>query len=198
MQRSDRSLTLAQVLVPEKSLLRDAALITMFSLINAAAAQVSIPLSFTPVPITGQTFGVLLTGALLGSRLGALSLLLYLAEGVAGLPVFALGRSGLATIFGPTGGYLMAFPIAAFAVGWLAEHGWDRRVLTTALAMVVGNAIIYAGGVPWLTRFAGGLAQAVQLGMLPFLIGDGVKLVLAATLLPAGWAILSQTWQAKH
>lgn len=193
MQLTQRTLTLTEVLVPETGLLRDAVLITAFSLINAGAAQVSIPLPFTPVPITGQTFAVLLTGALLGSRLGGLSLLLYLAEGTAGLPVFALGRSGLITLLGPTGGYLIAFPAAAFVAGWLAEHGWDRHVLTTALAMLAGNAVIYVGGVPWLARFAGGFAEAVQLGLLPFLIGDAVKLVLAAVLLPAGWAIIGQT-----
>lgn len=193
MQRADHSMTLTAVLIPETGLLRDVVLIVVFSLINAAAAQVSIPLPFTPVPVTGQTFAVLLTGALLGSRLGASSLLLYLAEGAAGLPVFALGRSGLATLLGPTGGYLIAFPVAAFVVGWLAERGWDRQILATALAMAVGNVVIYAGGVSWLTRFAGGLAQTVQLGMLPFLIGDFVKLVLAAVLLPAGWAFVSRT-----
>lgn len=193
MQRADHSMTLTAVLIPETGLLRDVVLIVVFSLINAAAAQVSIPLPFTPVPVTGQTFAVLLTGALLGSRLGASSLLLYLAEGAAGLPVFALGRSGLATLLGPTGGYLIAFPVAAFVVGWLAERGWDRQILATALAMAVGNVVIYAGGVSWLTRFAGGLAQTVQLGMLPFLIGDFVKLVLAAVLLQAGWAFVSRT-----
>ncbi|MFQ5343357.1 MAG: biotin transporter BioY, partial [Anaerolineae bacterium] len=111
MQSSPRSLTLSDVLVPPSSLARDLGLVVAFSLINAAAAQVSIPLPFTPVPITGQTFAVLLTGALLGSRLGAWSLLLYLAEGAAGLPVFALGRSGLVTLLGPTAGYLIAFPV---------------------------------------------------------------------------------------
>lgn len=192
MQSNSRSLTMSEVLIPHTGLARDVMLIVAFSLFNAAAAQVSIPLPFTPVPITGQTFTVLLTGALLGSRLGGLSLLLYLAEGAAGLPVFALGRSGLVTLLGPTGGYLIAFPAAAFAVGWLAERGWDRRVLTTALAMVVGNSVIYAGGVPWLARFVGGLAEAVASGMIPFLIGDAVKLVLAAVLLPAGWSILGR------
>ncbi|MFQ5855820.1 MAG: biotin transporter BioY [Anaerolineae bacterium] len=192
MQLSPRSQTLTDVLVPHTGLARDAALVVVFSLINAAAAQVSIPLPFTPVPVTGQTFAVLLTGALLGSRLGGLSLLLYLAEGAAGLPVFALGRSGLVTLLGPTGGYLFAFPAAAFVVGWLAERGWDRRVLTTALAMILGNLVIYAGGVTWLARFVGGLAEAVTLGMMPFLIGDAIKLVLAAGLLPAGWSLVGR------
>ena len=190
MQAMNRTLT--DALVPRTGVLRNAVLIVLFSLITAAAAQVSIPLPFTPVPITGQTFAVLLTGALLGSRLGALSLLLYLAEGAAGLPVFALGRSGLATLLGPTGGYLLAFPVAAFVVGWLAERGWDRRVFTTALAMLLGNLVIYAGGVPWLARFVGGLPEAVALGMVPFLPGDAIKLVLAALLLPTGWALLGR------
>ena len=193
MQSNSRVLTISDVLIPHTSLTRDVMLVVTFSLINAAAAQVSIPLPFTPVPITGQTFAVLLTGALLGSRLGAWSLLLYLAEGAAGLPVFALGRSGLVTLLGPTAGYLIAFPAAAFAVGWLAERGWDRRALTTALAMVVGNVVIYAGGVSWLARLVGGLPEAVALGMAPFLIGDAIKLVLAAVLLPAGWAVIGRT-----
>ena len=193
MQSNSRALTISDVLIPHTSLTRGVMLVVAFSLINAAAAQVSIPLPFTPVPITGQTFAVLLTGALLGSRLGAWSLLLYLAEGAAGLPVFALGRSGLVTLLGPTAGYLIAFPAAAFAVGWLAERGWDRRALTTALAMVVGNVVIYAGGVSWLARLVGGLPEAVALGMAPFLIGDAIKLVLAAVLLPAGWAVIGRT-----
>ena len=193
MQSNSRVLTISDVLIPHTSLTRDVMLVVTFSLINAAAAQVSISLPFTPVPITGQTFAVLLTGALLGSRLGAWSLLLYLAEGAAGLPVFALGRSGLVTLLGPTAGYLIAFPAAAFAAGWLAERGWDRRALTTALAMLVGNVVIYAGGVSWLARFVGGLPEAVALGMAPFLIGDAIKLVLAAVLLPAGWAVIGRT-----
>jgi len=191
MQRTNRPPTLTAALIPEKGLLRNAALVVVFSLFTALAAQVSIPLPFTPVPITGQTFAVLLTGALLGSRLGAASLTLYLAEGAAGLPVFALGRSGLTTLLGPTGGYLFAFPAAAFTVGWLAERGWDRRVFTTALAMLVGNLVIYAGGVPWLAHFVGGWSKAVTLGMLPFLPGDALKLVLAVVLLPAGWRIVN-------
>lgn len=192
MQSSRRTLTLSDVLVPSTGLVRDAALVVVFSLINAAAAQVSIPLPFTPVPITGQTLTVLLTGALLGSRLGALSLLLYLAEGAAGLPVFAAGRSGLVTLVGPTGGYLIAFPVAAFLVGWLAERGWDRRVSSTALAMVLANLVIYAGGVSWLAHFVGGLKQAAVKGMVPFLPGDAIKLALAALLLPAGWSLVSR------
>ncbi len=190
MQRTSRPLTLTAALVPETGLLRNVVLIVGFSVFTALAAQVALPLPFTPVPITGQTFAVLLTGALLGSRLGAASLLLYLAEGAVGLPVFALGRGGLIVLLGPTGGYLFAFPAAAFVVGWLAERGWDRRVLTTALAMLVGNGVIYAGGIPWLARFVGGWSKAVVLGMLPFLPGDALKLVLAAVLLPTAWRVL--------
>ncbi len=197
MRLDPRPLTMSDVLIPGSSLVRDLGLVTAFSLINAAAAQVSIPLPFTPVPITGQTFTVLLTGALLGSRLGGLSLLLYLAEGAAGLPVFALGRSGPVTLLGPTAGYLLAFPVAAFVVGWLAERSWDRHVLTTALAMLAGNVIIYASGVPWLARFVDGFSEAMTLGMMPFLIGDAVKIVLAATLLPAGWQVVNRVRQGS-
>src|SRR3990170_4107237 len=130
-------------LIPAGGALRDLALVIGASLFVAAAAQISVPLWFTPVPITGQTLGVLLTGAALGSRRGALALLLYLIEGAIGLPVFAGGAAGFARILGPTGGYLLALPLAAGIVGSLAERGWDRRLPLAALAMIIGNLVIY-------------------------------------------------------
>ena len=156
----------------------------------ALAAQVAIRLPFSPVPITGQTLAVLMVGALLGSRRGAWSLLAYLLEGLVGLPVFAAGASGPSYLLGPTGGYLFGFIAAAFVIGWLAERGWDRRVGTTALAMVAGNVAIYLCGICWLAFYVG--ARALALGLFPFLAGDVVKLVLAATLLPLGWGLLSR------
>ena len=136
-----------------KSLGRDLALIVGFSLFVALTAQIAIPLPWTPVPITGQTLGVLLTGAILGPRRGALAILLYLVEGLAGMPVFAGMTSGMAKLLGPTGGYLMALPVAATLVGWLAQRGWDRRI-PTALAMFgLGNLIIYAIGASWLNIY---------------------------------------------
>jgi biotin transport system substrate-specific component len=156
-----------------------------------------VPLPFTPVPVTGQTLGVLLIGALLGSRRGGAALLVHLAEGLAGLPVFAEGstawtltRLGVPTIIGPTAGYLFAFPVAAFVVGWLAERGWDRQPLTAAAAMVVGQVAIYIGGLAWLAFYVG-LERAIPLGMVPFLAGDAIKLALAATALPLGWKLLA-------
>lgn len=161
------------------------------SLLVALSAQVSIPLWFTPVPITGQTFGVLLVGALLGSRRGALALAAYLLEGAAGLPVFAEFRGGLPVLLGPTGGYLVGFVFAAGLVGWLAERGWDRRFVTALAAMALGNVVVFACGVPWLAQFVTP-SQALALGFWPFIAGALVKTVLAAALLPAGWRLLGK------
>jgi biotin transport system substrate-specific component len=164
-------------------------LVVAGSLLTALAAQVSIPLPFTPVPITGQTFAVLLVGAALGRRRGAASMALYVAQGLAGLPVFAGGKAGLAVLLGPTGGYLIGFIAAAFVTGWLAERGWDRRPLTTALAMVFGNLVIYLFGVSWLAVFVG-ISKAPLLGMVPFIPGDILKIVLATAALPEAWWVV--------
>jgi len=169
---------------------RSALLVVGFSLLTAAAAQVVVPLPFTPVPLTGQTFAVLLTGALLGPRLGALAMLAYLAEGAAGLPFFRGGAGGPAHLMGPTAGYLFAFPAAAFVTGLLAERGWDRRFLSAAAAMALGSLVILAGGWAWLALLTGKGAEAFRLGVAPFLVGDLIKIALAAAALPAGWAIL--------
>ena len=171
------------------ALLYDTVLTIGGSLFVALSAQVAIPLPFSPVPITGQTLAVLLVGALLGSRRGSLCLLAYLTEGAVGLPVFAGGTAGLVHLLGPTGGYLMGFIPAAFLTGLLAERGWDRRIGTALLAMSAGNAVIYAFGLPWLALFTGG-ERVLALGLLPFVFGDIVKLVLAAALLPSGWKLL--------
>ncbi len=166
---------------------RDALLVLAFSLVTALSAQIAIPLPFTPVPLTGQTFGVLLTGALLGPRLGALAMLLYLMEGASGLPFFAGGAFGAARLAGPTGGYLIAYPFAAAVAGWLATRGWDRRPLTMLVALLLGSVVIFALGAAWLAHFVGGASHALTLGVLPFLPGDVVKALLAAGLLPLGW-----------
>ena len=182
--------TLVGAFVAPTDWLKSAALVVAFSLLTALAAQVVIPLPFTPVPLTGQTFAVLLTGALLGSRLGALAMLAYLAEGAAGLPFFRAGAGGVGHLLGPTAGYLLAFPAAAFVTGLLAERGWDRRFLTAAAAMALGSFVILAGGWAWLAFALGSAARAFELGVAPFLVGDVVKIALAAALLPAGWALL--------
>ncbi|HEX6623693.1 MAG TPA: biotin transporter BioY [Pyrinomonadaceae bacterium] len=173
---------------------KSVALVVVFSLLTALAAQVAVPLPWTPVPLTGQTFAVLLTGALLGSRLGALAMLAYLAEGAAGLPFFRNGAGGAHyLLFSPTTGYLLAFPAAAFVTGLLAERGWDRRFLTAAAAMFVGSLVILAGGWLWLTLFFRTAWEAFAAGVAPFIVGDLVKIALAAAALPAGWAVLRRT-----
>ncbi len=169
---------------------RAAALVVAFSLLAALAAQVVVPLPFTPVPLTGQTFAVLLTGALLGSRLGALAMALYLFEGAIGLPFFRGGAGGFTHLSGVTAGYLLAFPAAAFVTGYLAERGWDRRFLTAAAAMALGSLVILAGGWAWLTLFFRTASEAFLLGVAPFLPGDVIKIALAAAALPAGWALV--------
>ncbi len=162
-----------------------------FSLLTALAAQVVIPLPWGPVPITGQTFAVLLTGALLGSRLGALALMAYLLEGALGLPFFAAGGSGMGRLmFSPTSGYLLAYPAAAFLTGLLAERGWDKRFLTAAAAMALGSMVILLCGWSWLAIFYKNPAYAASIGVLPFIPGDVIKIALAAAALPFGWSIL--------
>lgn len=166
--------------------LRWALLMLLGSLFLALCAQIEVPLY--PVPITMQTFGVLLLGSAFGARLGAATVALYLLEGASGLPVFAGGGAGLTTLFGVTGGYLFGFVIAAWLVGALAERGWDRGVLTTALAMLFGNIVLYIPGLIWLAGFIGTEA-AIAGGLTPFILGDLLKIALAAGLLPAAWWI---------
>ena len=182
-------LTLTRRLASRNALLADALLVILGSLLVAALAQVSIPLPFTPVPITGQTFAVLLVGAALGARRGAASLGLYVAQGAFGLPVFAGGASGLAKLTGPTGGYLVGFGAAAYVVGFLAGRGLDRRLWTALGAFVIGELVIYLVGVPWLAQFIG-WDKALVGGLWPFLPGDAVKAVLAALALPSAWALV--------
>lgn len=167
-----------------------AALVIGGSLLIALAAQVAFPLPWSPVPVTGQTFAILLVGASLGSRLGLLSVVAYLIEGAIGLPVFAPGGAlGLARFTGPTAGYLAGFALAAFAVGWLAERGWDRRLVQAALTMLAGEAVIYVCGLLWLARFVPG-DRLLAAGLLPFMPGDLFKLALAALLLPAARRVI--------
>lgn len=186
-------MTYADVFRPteiSKARFYDFALVIAGSLLIALSARIIIPLPFSPVPITGQTLVVLLIGMVLGSRRGALTVLMYLAEGLVGLPVFA-GGVGPATLIGPTGGYLVGFVTAAFFVGLLAEQGWDRKAITTALAMLVGNALIYLFGVLWLANLIG-LHTALTAGLVPFLIGDVLKIGLVMILLPTCWKLAGQ------
>ena len=170
--------------------LRDLTLILLGSLFMAVLAQVVIPLPFTPVPITGQTFGVLLVGATLGSKRGAASLTLYLAEGALGLPFFAGGTHGLSVLTGATAGYLLGFIGAAYVIGRLAERGLERSVRTSFIPFLVGTVIIYACGVTWLAVTLGSFSKAIAFGLLPFLIGYIIKLLAAALALPVAWKLI--------
>jgi biotin transport system substrate-specific component len=170
--------------------LRDVTLVLLGTLLVAALAQIEIPLPFTPVPITGQTFGVLLVGAALGSKRGALSLASYLAFGIFGLPFFAGGAHGVNILIGATGGYLIGFIIAAYVIGFLAERGLERSVRTSIFPFLAGTIIIYVCGVAWLSIVLGSFSKAVTAGLLPFLIGDAIKLIAASLLLPAAWKLV--------
>ena len=170
---------------------RSVSLVFVFSLLTALAAQIVIPIG--PVPITAQTFAVLLTGALLGSRLGAMAMIVYLLEGASGLPFFYGGHGGITHLLGSTGGYLVAFPAAAFVTGAFAENGWDKRFLTAVAAMAAGSAIIIVAGWAWfsfVTHTAPG--AAFKLTIAPFLVGDVIKIALAAAVLPTGWHLLKR------
>lgn len=184
--------TVADLLRPSERRLAgfyDVALIVGGSLLIGLSAHVKVWLPFSPVPVTGQTFAVLMLGALLGSRRGCLAVLAYITEGAAGLPVFAVG-AGSAALLGPTGGYLFGFIPAAYITGRLAEKGWNRRIGTTVSAMILGNLAIYTFGLLWLCFLTGFGMKVLTLGLYPFIIGDLVKIILAAILLPAGWKIL--------
>ncbi len=185
--------TVADVFRPDErtlACLYDAIVVICGSLLVGLSAQIRIYLPFSPVPITGQTFAVLMLGALLGSRRGGLAMLVYLVEGVSGLPVFAAGV-GLAALFGPTGGYLVGFVPAAYLVGRLAERGWDRRVIATVTAMISGNIVLHLFGVGWLAVLTN-IRTALITGLYPFIIGDLLKVALAAAVLPAGWKLLGR------
>ncbi len=176
---------------------RSVGVVLAFSLLMALSAQIVFPMG--PVPITGQTFVVLLTGALLGSRLGAITMIVYLVEGASGLPFFSGGRGGLGHLLGQTGGYLFAFPAAAFITGAFAEHDWDRSFPTAVAAMAVGSVVIMLSGWAWFSILTNTpIAVAFKISVLPFIPGDIIKIVLAAAALPAGWALLQRKASQKH
>ncbi len=187
--------TLAAALWPSRlggRTLRFVVLALLGTLLLTVSAKVQVP--FRPVPMTMQTLVVLALGMAYGWRLGAATLLLYLAEGAVGLPVFAGTPErgiGLAYMAGPTGGYLVGFVAAAVTVGYLAERGWDRRPLSTAAAMVAGNVVIYVLGVAWLSIMIG-FAKAIEFGVTPFLLGDALKVALGVALLPLSWRLATR------
>ena len=191
----ERGVTIGDFLVPIRvserihTRARHLALILIGVAIIALSARVSILIPGNPVPLTGQTFGVLLTAGALGFRRGLAATVLYVALGAIGLPIFADAKHGVEWLVAATGGYLVGFVLASAIVGRLAELGWDRNLLGSIGAMVLGSAAIYAVGVPWLAYVAydGDLAKGVATGMLPFLLWDALKLSLAAAAFPAAW-----------
>ncbi len=181
--------TLLEVALAPLDFVRQVGLVIGFSLLTALAAQIVIPIG--PIPITAQTFAVLLTGALLGSRLGAMAMIAYLIEGASGLPFFSGGHGGLLHLMGPTGGYLIAFPAAAFITGAFAEHGWDRKFLTAAAAMAIGSLVIMLSGWMWFSLvMRTSPALTFFITVLKFIPGDIIKIALAAAVLPSGWKLL--------
>ena len=193
----ERGITLADFLVPVSvaerlgTRMRHVVLIVAGALFVVLCARVVIPV--TPVPFTGQTFGVLLVGGALGFRRGLAALLLYIALGAIGLPVYAQEKFGLAVLVGQTGGYLIGFVAAAAIVGRLAELGWDRRIGGALAMMAIGTAVIYAIGVPWLKVVSGlSWTDAVAGGMTKFLLWDAAKLAVAAGIFPAAWWLIGR------
>lgn len=178
-------------------LAREILLLSGFALLTAALAQLRIPLGFTPVPITGQTLGVLLAGATLGAWRGAGSQLLYWLLGMVGLPFYSNATGGWSVATGPTMGYLVGFIIAAAVVGRLAEYRHDRRVLTSVSAMTMGSMIIYVCGATWLAIDLGipvatGEQNAISLGVTPFLVGDVIKMCLAGLATASTWRFINR------
>jgi biotin transport system substrate-specific component len=187
-----QALTMAGVFRPRtarSALVYDFGLIAAGSVLIAISAQLAFWVPFSAVPVTGQTFAVLMIGALFGTRRAGLCVLTYLVEGAAGLPVGAGGMGGIVWLLGPTGGYLFGFIIAAVLVGYLAECGWDRKIWTTVVAMIAGNICIYAFGLVWLAILR--VNNKFAVGVYPFIAGDIAKIILAALFLPAGWKVLS-------
>ena len=183
--------TLLETALAPLDFVRQVGLVIGFSLLTALSAQIVIPVG--PIPITGQTFAVLLTGALLGSRLGAITMIVYLLEGASGLPFFRGGFGGIAHLMGPSGGYLVAFPAAAFITGAFAEHEWDRKFLTAAASMAIGSVVIMLSGWLWYSLVLR-TSPAITLfdTVLKFVPGDIIKIALAAAVLPSGWKLLKR------
>ena len=183
--------TLIDRVVP-RSMVTDVALIFAGAVLTAIAAQIAIPM--WPVPITGQTFAVLLVGAVLGASRGALSMITYISLGAAGLPVFTGAVSGIT--FGTTFGYLVGFIAAAAVVGWLSQLNWHKKVSGVLASFAIGNAVIYMFGLPWLAFALSNLGIAsdagavIAAGLVPFLVGDAIKMALAAAALPLAWKYL--------
>jgi biotin transport system substrate-specific component len=177
--------------IKRNALIYDLVLITGATIFMALSAQIAFPVPFSPVPITGQTLAVLLTGILLGSKRGSAAVLLYLAEGMIGIPVFAGGSFGIHHLIGPTGGYLFGFIPGVYVCGLLAERGWDRTFIQTLVLLITGKIMIYTCGLLWLAHLVG-FDNALMMGLYPFLPGIVIKIILATALLPLGWKFFAQ------
>jgi biotin transport system substrate-specific component len=195
----ERGITIGDFLVPIRISermnvrARHVALILAGTLLIALGARVSIAIPGTPVPVTGQTFGVLVAGGALGFRRGLVASLLYVLLGVVGVPLFAFGKTGVEIILGATGGYLVGFVLAAAIVGRLAELGWDRNLLGSVGAMLLGEAAIYAVALPWLAVVANlSASDTIAKGLTPFLVGDAIKMLLAAAAFPVAWWVVGR------
>ena len=183
--------TLRLAVVPRTGILADAVLILGGALFLALCAQISFDLPFTPVPITLQTFGVLLIGAAYGTWRGGLTAAVYLLMGIVGLPVYADRTHGLDVVLGATGGYLIGFVVAAVVVGWLAQRQWDRRFSSAVAAMLTGTIVLYIPGLLWLQRDQGlDFPTTLEYGLYPFVPGDLLKIYLAGATLPVAWRIV--------
>jgi len=190
MNYKAQNLTLIDVVFPKiesknLALVKDILLVLSFAILTGICAKLKIEIG--PVPITMQTFAVLISGALLGSKRGALSQITYLLMGLAGIPWFSRG-GGMSYVFSPTFGYIVGFVLAAFFVGFLRERGFDRKIETAILAMIFGNILIYLPGLLWLVKFVG-FKRVLSVGFYPFILGDLIKLFLASLLLPFVWRV---------
>lgn len=196
---ADRGLTIADFFVPVEvgerlnSRVRDLVLVLTGALFIYLTSRVAIPIPGNPIPITGQTFGVLLVGGALGLRRGFFAVSLYVLLGVIGLPFFAESKGGLSVIWGASGGYLIGFVAMGAIVGRLAELGWDRKFVGALGAMLVGSVVLYAIALPWLKNVTGmSWQETIQTGLVPFLLGDALKAVLAAVLFPVAWWVVGR------
>src|SRR6059058_4181809 len=170
----------------------DVLLVVGASILIALAAQVAIPIPFSPVPLTMQPLAVLFIGIALGASRGAAAATLYLLEGLAGLPVFAQGHGGALWLIGPTAGYLYSYPAAAWLAGWFSERGWGSTIVRAVTGMLAALAVIYAGGWAWLATLTSPRA-ALAAGVLPFILADAVKIALGAALLPYAQRLVAKT-----
>lgn len=188
------SVPFAVALAPGNGLVREIGLVSFGALVTALAAQVAVP--WEPVPFTLQTMGMAVAGLTLGAKRGALSQLLYLGIGSVGMPVFALGTGGVSRILGPTGGYLVAFVVAAGILGYFAEKGGTKTVLRTAMAVLCGFAVTLTMGTAWLSAYVGS-ASAIRLGLVPFVLPEIIKALVVTLGLPAAWKLsaMGDRWQ---